>query len=104
MATYRLVKRPQSSIVTVEFDFYNEAIAFMQASKALHPTKPWKRGLMWCVSYPRPPEKAVYVKVEDWIPPNDLYNEWRGLVEFNHLPMPPTLPKARLEQDEEAFA
>lgn len=103
MSTYRLVKRPQSSVVTMEFDYYNEAIAFMRASQALSPTKPWKRGLKWCVSYPRSPEKAVYVKVADWKPPLG-YNEWRGLEALYHLQIPAPLPKAKAQHQEEEFA
>jgi hypothetical protein len=62
------------------FDYYNEAIAFCEASKMLNPSKPFKKGVLWHVSFLKPDaEKAEYEKLPHWEKPFKGYDEWRNV-------------------------
>lgn len=104
MATYRMTARPTSSVVTMTFDYYNQAAEFTEKSCLLGPSKPYKRGAKWAVSLPGPITKAKYVKLPHWEKPNSKYNEWRSVEALYHLPLPPPLPKIEARQDEEEYA
>lgn len=94
MATYRMVKRPASSIATMQFNTYAEAQAFCESSQALKPSKPFKHMAHWKVAIIKPMlDKPAYVKVEDWNPPFALYNEWKGLEALYHIPVHVDIPK-----------
>lgn len=96
MATYRLTKRPEPSIVTMTFGSYNEAIAFCKASSALNPSKPYKHGVDWKVAFIKPMlDKPAYERVEDWQKPFSKYDEWRSLEALYHIPVYVPQPKAR---------
>jgi hypothetical protein len=92
MATYRvkLKKRPSSSIVSMTFPSYNEAIAFCRKATLLNPSRPFKQGLDWKVAIVKPStEKPEYdvEKVADWQKPGLFYDNWKGLEGLYHLPV-----------------
>lgn len=98
MTTYRMISRPKSSILTMEFDYYNEAVAFCQQSSALSPSKPFRGlDLKWHVALPRQPEKAQFVKVEEWCKPFPGYDEWKGVEGLYHLPVYVPQPKVKCQ-------
>lgn len=95
MATYRMTARPKPSIVTLGFNTYNEAMSFAQGAAMLNPSKPYKVGLEWKVSFTRGLEKAEFEQVEDWKKPGvyfegklveSSYDEWKGVEGLYHLP------------------
>jgi len=80
MATYRRTGKAAPSIVSFEFDTYNEAIGFRKLSSLLNPSTPFKKGAKWMVSMVNPARTpAPVVKVEDWVKPFASYCEWRGV-------------------------
>jgi len=88
MATYRLTKRPAPSIVTMVFGSYNEAVAFCKQSTALNPSKPYKQGMDWKVSFVRNNiETAKFERLEHWEKPFQSYNEWKSVEALYHLPV-----------------
>lgn len=99
MSTYRMVQRPKSSIVTMEFNNYTEAAEFQRKSAALLPSKPFKGfGVNWYVSLPGTPEPAKYEKVEDWYKPFPSYDEWKGVEGLYKIPV--YLPQPRTKRRE----
>jgi hypothetical protein len=88
MATFRLVSRPASSIVTVEFNSYNEAAAYIKnkmsatTASVVRPYRknPAQSASVWAVSYVagNVTTAAVYERVAM---PHDvrvLREEWMG--------------------------
>lgn len=80
MATFRRTGKAAPSIVSFEFESYNEAVAFRKAQAILNPSNPFKKGMKWLVSMVNPaPQHAPATKVEDWTKPFASYCEWRGV-------------------------
>jgi hypothetical protein len=70
MATYRRTAKAAPSIVSFEFDYYDEAVAFRSSMAAMNPSNPFKKGSRWLVSMVNHmPKSAPAVKVEDWKKP-----------------------------------
>jgi hypothetical protein len=88
MTTYRRVRNAQPSIISYEFNYYNEAVQFACANELLEPSKPYKRGAVWVVSMRNPaPKVGLYAKVDDWKKPFSTYDEWRGVEGLERIPV-----------------
>lgn len=80
MTTYRLMARPKPSIVTSNFDYYNEAAQFANQFAALNPTKPYRRsGGGWSVSMIGQMQPAKYAKLPHWEKPFPSYNDFKSV-------------------------